>query len=527
MDLGLLENTASGSSHSTSLSPAPQFPQGGADSLANGKCPNLHSRTMLPWQLPTREGQGGSTCSYVESPSSSKRRPPPVKPKPRNHSLRQETHSPPADTGSSAELTNSEKSQSSKSPPPSFSPLPHQTVTAPPPGLSASIATPSEEGYTRVAHITPPSHAKRGHLRRSRSVEAFCFLPLGLAGSPAGERGSRRRASHTATGSLPELATPTALLASPAVDEDDYTLPVHLLPHPRHSPQPYLQPQSLYSYAYSHTMRTLATKYQSLPHGAKPAPVVKERCQSESSNPYESIRSNLTRPRLNGMKEGEEPDYDEIFSDTDIQSPEPRGPSPSAPVKNTPTSSAQTTPTSSAHATPTPTPRALVLVPRENPEKQRSIEPCTHRQRRPQHVSCSAGPAPPASASPGQRMKLRSILSSPASHGPRAPLTAPQRHSSTTSEGYVNDDEFPRPPVPPCYPTPPSSATLPTSQPTLQRYTKLNSHLMEEDATYDTPQSSTLDLGSLVSPAEQDYDHLEEGGNYDRLESSSSSSSHH
>ena len=535
-------NTSCGSTHSTSISPTLQLVSGGARPPANGHPTTTAAR--LSWQPGPREAPRANTPAQAEEGRIlsllHRPPPPPVKPKPPYRSLLCSSSSPPPLPLPVSQM-DSEKTQSSQSPP-----LP--STAAPSPLSSGGLSSPPSHPPcgTRKNYpwgpLAPPffqSPQINGPLRRSFSDDLLSLLPpdpssdASSSSQHARERlrlrfpsASRPRKMTIPTGSLPELATPTAALASPAVDEDNYTIPSRLLPlPPSSSPQPYLTPQSLYSYAYSHTVRTLASKYRSGAQGkSTPATAAskqrREKTPSNSSNPYESIKycGKLGEAVQKGVVM-EEPDYDEISDVEDTFMIEPERDA-------TPTFG-KTMPASSPHATPTCPPVGAEGVDR----------PASSTHNHTPFISRSQSYTLPGytRSGPSQRMKLRPILSLPL---PQAPVSRP-RVSSTTSDGYVNEDEFPRPTtLPPSLPN--HNPPLPnTSQPpTPLRYTKLHHSLIEEDSTYDVPLEHTPVDSTWAKPVykyRQDYDHLEEGEEeeveegkgekrgYDRLSSSRSS----
>ena len=537
------DSTSCRSTHSADVSPALQLESGGARAQSNGHPTTTAAR--LSWQPGTRETPRTNTPSQAEGSKilslPHRPPPPPIKPKPPYRSAllsSSSSSSPPPPLRVSR--MDSEKTHSSQSPP-----LP--STNAPSPLSSGGLSSPPSQPPcgTRENYSRPPAAPPflppqiNGPLRRSVSDDLLSLLSPDdafFSSQHARERlrlrfpsASRPRRPTIPTGSLPELRTPAAALASPAVDEDNYTIPSHLppLPSSSSSPQPYLTPQSLYSYAYSHTTRTLAAKYRSGAQG-KPVPTIpatstskrgREKTPSTSSNPYESIKY-CGRP---GEAVLEEPDYDEI-SDVEESFVTETG------RDATPTFG-KLTPASSPCATPICSP-----VGAKGADKSAGS---THNHT--PFISRSHSSSLPdyTHSGPSQRIKLRHMLSSPL---PQAPVSRP-RVSSTTSDGYgyVNEDEFPRPTtLPPSLPNPSHPQPPPSQPPTPLRYTKLHHSLIEEDSTYDIllEQYTNFMDSTWARPVykyRQDYDHLEEGeeegegegegekGGYDRLSSSRSS----
>ena len=245
------------------------------------------------------------------------------------------------------------------------------------------------------------------------------------------------------------------------MDEDYYTIPTHLLPHPQRrggGPQPYLQPQPIYSYAYTNVATTLAGQFLTVPRRELEvaAVVVKQRCQSDTADPYDSIHTPQAVPQKLHPQLWDS-DYDEIFLERDRW-------------------------TAPAH---------------------QDIAPVENRLRGPTTVPSGHGG------------KLRSFQSSPITrtHAPQTPLSEHPFLLSTGSEGYVNENEFPRPSTGPLAAGPPELHHLDTRQ----HYTPLQPTLREECSTYDLPQVTSTSSdhdpfpssGQIDNPSPMDYDHLD------------------
>ena len=331
---------------------------------------------------------------------------------------------------------------------------------------------------------SPPDHVPLRHSYSDDTMATPCAKehlgdrPTILLPRPPWHGG---RLSQMSTGSLPDF-TSSAFLGSPALDEDDYTIPTHLIPALGGRPQPYQEPQPIYSYAYMHVMWAKAGKFKTMPRGRTQLETVAVKWRSQSVTDSLRTQPALRQPGL------VDPDYDEIFSDHQTL----------------------TTPTAS--------------------KSTRTAYGC--RGIRPHGMTPE---------------KVNSHHSPPVykGHTPSSVDSAHRRCLSTESDGYMNEDEFPRP----CISAVPPSLTVPTlnSQPpvlvtpsaaetplhslrTLQRYATLHPTPREEEDMYSTPRGSNSSdpdswLSSeegcvsphpLAAPTDKDYDHLK-GGDYDSL----------
>ena len=317
------------------------------------------------------------------------------------------------------------------------------------------------------------------------------------------------RLSQMSTGSLPDF-TSSAFLDSPALDEDDYTIPTHLIPALGGRPQPYQEPQPIYSYAYMHVMWAKAGKFKTMPRGRVQLETMAVKRRSQSVTDSLRTQPALRQPGL------VDPDYDEIFSDHQ--------------TLTTPTASKSTRTAYGYRGT-----RPQGMTPERGPaDRARSLN-------KPHPLAGESAPT----VHPGQQNKLNSHHSPPVykGHTTSSVDSAHRRCLSTESDDYMNEDEFPRP----CISAVPPSLTVPTlnSQPpvlvsaaetplhslrTLQRYATLHPTPMEEEDMYSTPRgSNSSDTDSWLSseeggvsphplapPTDKHYDHLK-GGDYDSL----------
>ena len=396
-EMHILQTSSSVNSNSTSLSPTPHVASPAPHTLSTGQISS-------EWPPKVEEQPLLTQHSSPSASKKTKKRPPPVRPKPQHTSSR--------------------------------------TVDPSSPSLHQTTPTPVDS--------EPPHHLA---LCRSYSEEA---IPITR---PQGERptilqprvpGSSPRhlglQSRVSTGSLPDFTTPSGLPDfTPSLDEDDYTIPTqHLFPRTHKRPQPYLQPHPIYSYAYTHVG---AREFRTIPRGIPAPPVVKQRSLSERTNPYDSIRTPLTEPQE------QELGYDEIFLSGRLQG-KTTGPLVSPPPSSSSSSSSSSQP---------------VLT--------------------------------------GTRGTLHSVLSSPAamSAPPTNPLVSEQLRlmstASEASEGYMNEDEYPRP-------SSLSAAELAGTHRKLH-YTPLQPTLREECPTYDAPGSSCPEGPLSPSSKKSDYDHLQ------------------
>lgn len=285
----VLNTNPSNSTHSTSLSPTPILPQG---TQSNGSSAAV---ITSPLQNPLPEDQGTPsppppTAPTARAPLSTKRKPPPVKPKPFNlSSIKAVSQLQPGGQETAPPLTSVKNS-----------------LKIP------SIATPADNGSSNETGREP--------LCRSFSEDTLEVHTQGERQNP----GASASPQHDEMNPMSAGSLPNFFPSSPVKDEDDYTLPTHPFPSRLRRlvrPQPYLKFQPIYSYAYTHLPGAVAGPALTVPRKAEGlggAAAVKQRSQSETTYPHDST---LTPPPNTAYYDNITPDSAESGKQVEVENP--------------------------------------------------------------------------------------------------------------------------------------------------------------------------------------------------------------